>query len=372
MRAFKEIAYWLLGRSGLASLAAWFNRGKTLVLVYHDVYAGTRDPVENFDGMRVRVEQFEKQMRYLAARYCVVPLDQLLDAQAGRRNGRPLAAITFDDGYRNMYRYAYPVLRQLSLPATVFVMTDFSLCGQPPWWDRVRAMVAATRRPVMRVPLQRTVRNFPLVTVEEKQDSLRQLVREIQGYAPARREALLAELAEELKVAPHELKICEPLSASEIREMADGLMSVGSHGCSHDSFLRLSRDRLVQELVESKRLLEVVTGRHVSWVAYPFGDFSQEIVEAVIQAGYRGGLTTIEGLNGETPDLYAVRRIGVDDNMSFAHFLVMVSGLRDFLKSCLWIGRLGRPRRTLPGLLRQSAPADGRGTRDVSELDRIS
>ncbi|HVH30695.1 MAG TPA: hypothetical protein VNA31_03385, partial [bacterium] len=58
-----------------------------------------------------------------------------------------------------------------------------------------------------------------------------------------------------------------------------------------------------------------------------------------MDAGYRGAVTTIEGLNDMTPDPYAVRRIGVNDSMSLAHFIVAVSGLRDFLKTLLRIDR---------------------------------
>lgn len=345
-RVLKEIAYRVLVLSGLSWIAARLNQRKSLVLLYHGVYGGALNPVLNFDGLHVRVERFERQMRYLAARYRVVSLDQLLTGEPCDNVGKPRAAITFDDGYRNIYRHAYPVLRRLELPATVFVVTDFLQSGRALWWDRLSAMVASTRCPVVRVPVHGTERQFRIVTAAEKQVTLQVLRHELLELPPQRREALLAGLGEALGAEQRAEALCEPLSPGELREMAQGEISVGSHGCSHDSFLHLSRDVLQAELVESKRVLESVTGRPVVWLCYPYGLlFSGETIEAAIRARYHGAVSTIEGLNDGIPNPYAIRRIGVRDTMTLTQFIVAVSGLRDFLKELLgfrwwrrWLG----------------------------------
>ncbi len=338
MPTLKEIAYRLLVLTGLTWLATWLNSRKMLVLMYHDVYDHARDPVRNFDGLRVQAERFEQQMRYLASRYDVIPLEQILPPSAGCRRKKPLAAITFDDGYQATYRNAFPVLQRLGLPATVFVIADFSLHGRTPWWDRLRAMVAATRRLAIMVPIQGNEQSLRLITTQNKQAALRQLSPELHGLPPEGREALLGRLAADLEMDERALTIPEPLSVTELRKMAEEGISVGSHGRSHDSFLHLSREDLLAELSESRQVLESVTGRPVTWLSYPYGEFSDEAIDVVIRAGYRGAVTTIEGLNDGVLNPYVVRRIGVDDNMSLAHFIVAVSGLRDFLKDILRIG----------------------------------
>src|SRR3989442_8475795 len=170
---------------------------------------------------------------------------------------------------------------------------------------------------------------------------------EIHRLPPKQREALLAQLAADLGVEELTLATCEPISVAELREMVEGVIFVGSHGRSHDSSLHLSREDLFAELTESKQVLESVTGRSVTWLAYPYGEFSQASIETAIGAGYRGAVTTIEGLNDTSPHPFALRRIGVDDNMSLAHFIVAVSGLRDLLKTLLRIGG-GPPGRVSP------------------------
>lgn len=330
----------MLVRSGMARLAVWLNRRKILVLAYHDVYAGVLDPVLNFDGIRVRVEEFERQMRYLKAHYDVVPLEEVLHRETTRRKGKPLAVVTFDDGYRTTYRYAFPVLRRLEIPASLFVITDFVLHGRPPWWNRLRAMVAATRRSFVVVRLPGGERRLRLLTAGDKQAALQQMVRQVHALVPERREVFLGRLAADLGVKEDELATGAPLTIAEIREMVEGGISVQSHGCSHDSFFHLSKDRLLAELTESKRLIESITGRAVTWLAYPYGEFSHQAIEAAIASGYQGAVTMVEGLNSGIADPYAVRRIDVDDDLSFARFIVVGSGLRDLLKGLL---RFGRP-----------------------------
>jgi len=328
----RQIVYWLLVLSGLAWLAARLNRRKVLVLVYHGVHAGCAEPLLNFDGMHVRARRFARQMHYVSRRYRVVALDRLLEPGHAPTPDRPCAVLTIDDGYRNIYRVAFPILKRLRLPATLFVPTGFIRGGRGFWWDRLRLILGAAQRPTLRFRIEGTERLFPIRTVEEQRVTLAALSDELRRLPRPRREEALWSLATTLDVPPAEGgTFAEPLTPAEIRAMAEGGVTIGSHGVSHDSFLLLSRDALAHELTESKRRLEQWTGTRVDWLAYPHGEFSAGVMKAARRAGYRGAVTTIEALNDERPNPYALRRIGVHDNMTLAHFIVATSGLRDFV-----------------------------------------
>ena len=94
---------------------------RSTVLAYHAVGSCPRS--EDRHNLFVANEAFEKQMSYLARHREVVPL---ADVVAGRTRGkRPLVAITFDDGYRNVLHSAGPILARYGFPSTVFVPTDW-------------------------------------------------------------------------------------------------------------------------------------------------------------------------------------------------------------------------------------------------------
>jgi peptidoglycan/xylan/chitin deacetylase (PgdA/CDA1 family) len=360
MRIAMKIAAVLLAYTGLARLALRLNRRKALVLVYHDVYGGEDEPFLNFDGMHVRARRFARQMRYVSRRYRVVPLERLLEALGGPPSHKPLAVVTFDDGYGDAYRHAYPVLRALSLPATIFPITQFIVDRRAPWWDRLRDLVAVSPGATFCLPGEDGAAEWVRMgTKAEKQAALRVLASRLQRLPRDRREESLATLATGLGVTARERLAWEPLRPTEVVEMASHGISVGGHGTSHESFLHLSHDALHRELRESKRVLEALTGRAVSWLAYPYGDFSPAIAQAVAQAGYRGALTTIEGLHAPIDNPFMVRRIGVNDGMTMAQFVVASSGLRDMLKDCL------------RGILRRRPAAAG-GKPAVGECSAVS
>jgi peptidoglycan/xylan/chitin deacetylase (PgdA/CDA1 family) len=109
------------------------------VIVYHGVgdCPADQDPYHLFTP----VEQFTRQMAYLA-RYCrVIPIDEVVDGTGGAR--RRTVAISFDDGYRSVLEEAVPVLRRHRFPATCFVPSRW--IGAANGWDTFRP----TDRPLL-------------------------------------------------------------------------------------------------------------------------------------------------------------------------------------------------------------------------------
>lgn len=130
----------LLPRRALDPLGLTGERLQTVtVLCYHRIGNG-------LGRMGVAPEQFAQQMEWLAANgYHVVRLSDLADQLAGRRALPPNSLVlTFDDGYASVHRHAYPVLRRLGLPATLFLYTDFvGGGGDALSWPQVREMAAS-------------------------------------------------------------------------------------------------------------------------------------------------------------------------------------------------------------------------------------
>jgi peptidoglycan/xylan/chitin deacetylase (PgdA/CDA1 family) len=128
------------------------GRPATPILVYHRLVDAT-DPlaaVRCRSGMAVTVDNFDAQMRHLARCYQVMPLSQIVarlraGAARGRRTDLPprACAITFDDGYADNYRLAYPILKRLGLPATFFLTTGFIGTPKAPWTARLESLLAS-------------------------------------------------------------------------------------------------------------------------------------------------------------------------------------------------------------------------------------
>src|SRR5579884_3427914 len=136
MQAITAPLYTALDAVGAPALARSLGRAG-LVLCYHNVVADGRGGTGAAGAVGVHLARaaFYRQMEWLAARYTVVPLLELVERLArGKSLGR-VAAVTFDDGYRGVLAHALPVVRDLGFPVTVFVVSEAAERGRPFWWD---------------------------------------------------------------------------------------------------------------------------------------------------------------------------------------------------------------------------------------------
>lgn len=116
------------------------------ILVYHSVFPHHPGQTHDQRVLDVAPDVFAEQMQYLVkGGYHVISFEQLVDALDGRATLPPRpVVITFDDGWENQYRHAFPVLRKLGMPATFFVFT--SVIGHDRrnmTWAELREMKAA-------------------------------------------------------------------------------------------------------------------------------------------------------------------------------------------------------------------------------------
>jgi peptidoglycan/xylan/chitin deacetylase (PgdA/CDA1 family) len=126
---------------GVLVFAGWFIATEYLyvvpILVYHRV-----ENISYTDTPTVLAENFSKQMDLIHSKnYNVITLDELVEAiKTNRKLARNSVVITFDDGYENNYKFAYPALKKYNFPATIFIISR--KIGQKDYlsWDEIRQM----------------------------------------------------------------------------------------------------------------------------------------------------------------------------------------------------------------------------------------
>lgn len=123
----KSLAGGVLARSGLFGPALG---EKAVILGFHRVND------ENEDELTYGVASFQQVCTFAKEHFHVVPLDEIVSRLERGRSVKGLLAITFDDGYEDNYTNAAPVLEQLGLPATFFVVSGFIETEHVTWWDK--------------------------------------------------------------------------------------------------------------------------------------------------------------------------------------------------------------------------------------------
>jgi len=290
---------------GIPALWQQVTGRRHLILLFHRVRpAGV--PQDRFDTCPSHsIDVFRAVLEYVAERFRVVGLRELV---ARRTERTLLAAITFDDGWRDTYDVAFPVLRKLELPATVFVTTEKIGSSQPFWQQTLGAVFrrAVEERDVAAQGALRSV----LDTMEDGRlaaNHYRQTVIHWKQLPPDERERKLALL---LAACPG--PAAGPrlfLSPGEIKEMHSAGIEFGSHTVSHELLDACSPEKLDYELRESKAQLETILGEPVESIAYPNGNFSPLVVEKTQAAGYCIGCTVEPGRVGARNDPLLLARV---------------------------------------------------------------
>lgn len=299
------------------------SRYLPLVIGYHQVVERFPQPDGRFiPAMRITRRMFERHLDWLGRRFRFVSLDELgARLEGGGTFDKPVAAITFDDGYRDVYENAFPLLRQRGIPAACFVVTDLVGTTRFQIYDRlylaldrafaewrsasdglVRVLLGLEiRRPAIgRLP--QTARD-PLTAMVALLDVLPQadlhrVVEALEAVAGARDEI------------PGELL---PLSWDMLAEMHRAGVAVGSHTKTHALLTNEPLGRVHDEVRGSRQALEQRLGIAVEHFAYPDGRFNAAVVAAAAVSGYRFGYSTCRHRDRDYP-LLTIPRIVLWEN----------------------------------------------------------
>lgn len=281
------------------------------ILRYHRVN-DNRDPF--FKALPI--SQFRVQMQYLARHFQFLSLDQVAGTNAPLRTDRPCVAITFDDGYRDNFIHAFPVLREMRIPATIFLTTGYIDTGHLPWYDEVRLAFKLTSQSSFSLQSLGGP-NASLRTEEERLRAMELTLSWLRNIDEVNRLLYLPELFRNLRVAGQLILPATMLGWNEIRQMNKAGINFGAHTVTHPVLGTLPISRLQEEVHGSKTMLEDRLQVPVRHFAYPFGkpaDLCGNAKQVVKSAGFRTAVTTISGLNLPGQDLLELKRVSLEES----------------------------------------------------------
>lgn len=211
---------------------------KIPMLMYHSI------SYEKGNSLRVSKENFRMQMKYLKDNnFTTLTVDELYNyMQTGKMIPDKPIIITFDDGYKDNYTNAYPILNELGLKATVFIITGAI----------------------------NTDKNY--------------------------------------------------LTSDEIKSMDSNNIRVESHTVAHEHLDKISYSDNIKTMKSSKAKLEEILGRKITYLAYPFGGYTEDTIKAAKESGYKLAFSSDFGFIDKNSNIYSLGRIFVNANFSFEQF----------------------------------------------------
>jgi peptidoglycan/xylan/chitin deacetylase (PgdA/CDA1 family) len=261
------------------------------------------------------IKTFETQMTYLARHCTVLNLDEAVERIKTQDVPDHAVVVTFDDGYADNYIHAFPILRRLSIPATIFLPTDVIGTGRVLWHDQVFSALSKSKVPLIEGFPENGSR-FSLETLQDRRHAQDAILRYIRSLDVSRRNHEIGRLFGLLDFSMNLESPRVYLDWSEVKAMQSHGIGFGSHTATHPILSLLSEAEAREEVLESKRLIEKNLGIRVKSFAYPSGrrqDFSETTKALLRESGYECAVTMIHGTNSVGADLFEMRRTQYQD-----------------------------------------------------------
>ncbi|RPI55804.1 MAG: glycosyltransferase [Acidobacteria bacterium] len=283
---------------------------RPLILGYHRVVEDFAEASQTeMPSMLISRAMFERHIEWVGRRFRFASLDEIGERMSsGRPFSGPVAAITFDDGYRDVYENAFPFLRRKGIPAAMFLVTDLVSRPLCQTHDRLYYLVERAfttwndpRRELVELMNKLTIPSAQILRHREALSSAMTAVSTLLPVLPQADVIRLMNCLETL-VGPASAEAAT-LTWPMVHEMRRGGMTIGSHTRTHVSLPMETDDSVRDELEGSKRFLEAQLGERIDHFAYPGGQFTPQVVRASRDAGYRYAYTACRHGDMRHPEL---------------------------------------------------------------------
>ena len=285
---------------------------RALVLMYHRVCEPGIDPWE----LAVSPDNFEQQLQVLQKKYAVCSIPEIIENLKKGKVKKNCFALTFDDGYRDNFENARPLLEKYNIPATFFIPTNNLLNGKAFWWDRLQDAILKTRQLPETLDINFLDRKFGFSLGEES--ILNEEIEKMHIHwvvpadPPTRRSLLFHKLWAMLQPLPpaqietHLTRIetwagkenvplntqSEIMNADQVRELASrNLFTVGLHTENHVALSHHSAQIQQQEILKNQMDLNKMVNQTSQVIAYPYGEYNNVTIQVAKELGMQAGFS---------------------------------------------------------------------------------
>jgi len=337
---------YLLYFSGILFLVRIINKklNRIAIITYHsiseDYEADEYRSCLDLMGMNVPKSQFIQHIKYIYKNYNVINLDELVNFyNTNKKLPTNPIVITFDDGFKNNYITAYPVLKKYNCKATFFIIGNSQVADGIVWLHLLYRVLDTLSGKKFNVTIDDLI-NFKIDKFDdESKINVAHQLKKVLGRLPFEKKInTLQIICMQNKIDFNQIKNSDIyMTTDEIKDVCHSGNLLGSHSMSHDNLTFLPVSLQKEEIFQSKKIIQKICNNYFIPFSYPYGtknSFDNEIKTSLKKNLFSCGVTTIEGLNGKNTDLYELKRIEIG-NFKKIEFIVHMSGFIGDIKIML-------------------------------------
>ena len=319
----REIVFPAMMKLGLDKLIRNLASNSVLNIMYHGV---VNEDSNYFSPRNIHRDQFESQIKYLKNNFKILTIPEAFEIQRSNQklNGKAIT-VSFDDGLQNNLYTALPVIEKYGIPTTFFisgVCTEEmdTRCLWPEIIESLKYFHANETIDVKSYHFKNLIETGKNIHISDF----------LKTCDYKERDSILTALIEKYEISKSINKLPEEvwklMTKTELIQLsASGLVEIGSHGRLHYNLANIDKEKVREELVLSKKLLEKAIGKEVNMVAYPDGSYNSEVKQIAEDAGYKYQLAVNYRTNDDFKDNRILNRHCISSSTTFESNIIQLN-----------------------------------------------
>jgi peptidoglycan/xylan/chitin deacetylase (PgdA/CDA1 family) len=306
----------ILNSCGIDNLTKSIYSGKGQILILHRVVPKlSKERIHNHLSLEISPEHLESIFVYFKEKnYDFIDLDALpVWLEANRKTKKKFVIFTFDDGYKDNLRFAYPEFKKHNIPFTIYITSSIPNRQAIIWWYILEDLVLKYDK------IQYTFSvgsvNAKCLTHRAKERTFLHIRKLINMLNCMNLEKELTDFFSSFGYNILDHRVEMGLTWDEIAELVkDPIVSIGAHTLNHYNLRNLTKEQAFYEIMESKKILETKLNIKVKHFSYPFGEFGSREIDLVKQSNFLTATTTENAniFNNHLNHLFTLPRITIN------------------------------------------------------------
>jgi len=309
---------------GINGLCRPFYRRKILILWYHGICDDGFDLLRGYDERHIPVSLFREQLTYLKRKkYTFISLSDIPEIISNKKKVKNPVVLTFDDGFKNVLRNAYPIMQELRAKGCIYIVTDLIGTNNLLWTDYVETIIRNSSSTVFTFIYKNGEILYEIGTREQNEYAMRDIKARLRKLSDSERKEHLKQFENtQLYKIPSEFLMTD---WDELKKLDSRVLEVGCHTKGHPNCDTLTTvGEFEEEIKNSKIHIEQMLELPIRHFCYPAGTYNEEVVEYVMKCGYETATTVENGFNYSTDNLFKLKRVFIDEDLIL--FKAYVSG----------------------------------------------
>lgn len=285
------------------------------ILLYHGVTDKKDNGIINYSNKHMHVSKFEWQMKYIKKNCNILSIDEVVNFNINNKKWpKKSVLVTFDDGFKNNYTTACPVLDNLKIPAIFYICAGMIGSNKMFWVDEIESCINFSKNKSFFLNLEKNLK----IILKNKKDKifyLNKIKQFCKKTTSLKKNLIIKDLIKKTKVNPSNTQSenYKVMNWNEVKKIdKNPLFTIGGHTLFHDIMSSQSLSAVNYDIKETIKILKNKLNHNIEHFSYPEGQkihFNDKIIKLLKKNKIVCSPSAIHGINSKNANLFKLKRI---------------------------------------------------------------